>query len=70
MVEIISRVKKWGDSVAVIIPKKIADTEKIKPREMLHLVIRKEQDLSDLFGRFKTKKTAQQLKDEAKSGWE
>jgi antitoxin component of MazEF toxin-antitoxin module len=62
--------KKWGDSIAIIIPKDIVKAEKIKPNEKIHVTVHKEVDLSDLFGKFKTKKTAQQLKDEARKGWD
>ena len=61
--------KKWGDSMAIIIPRPIVETERIKLNQKLHVVISKEVDLSDLFGKFKTSKTAQQLKDEARKGW-
>lgn len=70
MAEIDVVTKKWGDSIAVIIPKKVAKAEKIKPNEKLHIIVNREVDLSDLFGKFKTSKTAQQLKDEGRRGWE
>ena len=36
----------------------------IKELNKVRIVIQKENDLSDLFGKFKTKKTPQELKDE------
>lgn len=55
MAEIIARVRKWRDSLVIIIPKNIA----------------KEENLSDVFGilKNKIKKNAQDLKDEARKGW-
>ena len=71
MAELNTRVRKWGDSLAVIIPKEIADKEKINTNDQIHLSINKKNDLSDVFGLLKGKirKTAQQLKDESRKGW-
>ena len=62
--------RKWGDSIAVVIPSKIVSEQKIKPKDVLHVILSKRVDLSDLFGRFKTKKTAQEFKDESREGWQ
>ena len=70
MVETDLIARKWGDSIAVIIPKEVVDHEKIQPQDKVHVLIQKEQDLRDLFGKFKTKKTPQVLKDESRSGWQ
>ena len=70
MVEIETVARKWGDSVAVIIPKEAARLEKIRPQQKVKIKVVREDDLSDLFGKFKTKKTPQQLKDESRKGWE
>ncbi len=71
MAEVDVQVKKWGDSLAVIIPKDVADREKIKAKDVIHLKVERETDLTDVFGilKGKLKKTAQQLKDEARKGW-
>ena len=71
MAEVDVQVKKWGDSLAVIIPKEIVETEKIHIKDMVHIKIEKETDLSDIFGilRSKLKKTPQQLKNEGRKGW-
>ncbi|MBI4154892.1 hypothetical protein HY498_02290 [Candidatus Woesearchaeota archaeon] len=70
MVEIETRARKWGDSIAVIIPREVVHEENIKQNDFLHIAIQKEYDLTDLFGKLKIKKTAQQLKDESRKGWE
>ncbi len=62
--------RKWGDSVAVIIPNEVVKKENIRLNEKLHVIVKKEVDLSDVFGKWKTKKTAQQLKNEARVEWE
>ena len=71
MAELNARVRKWGDSLAVIIPKEIVDKERISTNDQIHLSISKKNDLSDVFGILKGKirKTAQQLKDESRKGW-
>ncbi len=72
MVEVNVKVRKWGDSLAVIIPKEIAEREKIRVEDNVNLKIEKEANLSDVFGilKGKLKKTAQQLKNEARRGWD
>ncbi len=71
MADINTKIRKWGDSLAVIIPKEIANKEKIHVEDTVHLSIKKEMDFSDLFGiaKGKLKKSAQQLKDESREGW-
>ena len=70
MPEIETIARKWGDSIAIIIPKYIVEEERIKPKSKIRIRLVKEDDLSDLFGKFKTKKTPKQLKDEGRIGWE
>lgn len=70
MEEIETTAKKWGDSIAIIIPKFIAEAEKIKPQSKVRIKLMREDDLSDLFGKLKTKKTPRELKNEGKQGWE
>ncbi len=70
MTEVNAIARKWGDSLAIIIPKDIVEEEKIQPLDKIRFTIHKEYDLSDLFGKLKTKKTAQELKDESRSGWQ
>ena len=69
MSHIITEAKKWGDSIAIIIPKKIVEMEKIKPKDKLEIIIQKKVDLSEFFGVLNSKKTPQELKDEERSGW-
>ena len=64
------RTRKWGDSIAVVIPKVVVDREKIRPNDSVMISLEKENNLSDLFGKLKIKKSAQELKDEERSGWE
>ena len=65
------KVRKWGDSLAVIIPKEIAHNERIQASDTVHLNIIKQTDLSDVFGilKGKLKKSAQEIKDELRKEW-
>lgn len=63
-------VRKWGDSIAVIIPSNVAKEERINVADEIVITIEKETTLKDLFGKWKTKKTAQELKDESREDWE
>lgn len=71
MAEVNARVRKWGDSLAVIIPKDIANKEKISTNDNIHIKIEKKMNFLDLFGiaKGKIKKSAQQLKNESREGW-
>ena len=71
MAELNVKVRKWGDSLAVIIPKVIADKEKISTNDNIHIKIEKKMNFLDLFGiaKGKIKKSAQQLKNESREGW-
>ena len=72
MAEVISEVKQWGDSFAVIIPKHVARHERITLHDTVHLKIEKKVDLTDIFGIAKGKisATVQELKNEARKGWD
>ena len=63
-------VKKWGSSMAVIIPREILRNQNIREGDDVAINIFKKGDLSDIFGTLKTKLTGQQLKDMARKGWE
>lgn len=70
MADVETIARKWGDSLAIIIPRNIVEEEKIQPLDKIRISIHKEYDLSDLFGKLKIKKTAQELKDESHNRWE
>jgi len=70
MAEIEAVARKWGDSIAVILPHDVVKAEKIRVDDQVHITVKKGYDLSSFFGKWKTKKTAQELKDESRKGWE
>lgn len=71
MAELNTKVRKWGDSLAVIIPKGVADKERISTNDSIHIKIEKKMNFLDLFGivKGKIKKSAQQLKNESREAW-
>jgi len=63
-------VKRWGDSLAVIIPRHIAKQENINVNDTIHIRIDKETDVSDIFGiAGKMRSSPQEFKDESRKGW-
>ena len=64
-----AKVRKWGNSLGLIIPKEIVEKEHIKEKEKLRfLIIRDSSVLKETFGmvKGKWKKSAQQFKDQAR----
>jgi antitoxin component of MazEF toxin-antitoxin module len=70
MTEIDVIARKWGDSLAVIIPSDVVKKENIRPHDKIHLSVKKGYDLTPFFGMLKMRKTAQQMKDEERAGWD
>jgi len=66
------KIKKWGNSLGVILPKEIVDKEKFKENEKVMINIVKEADLSDIFGSLKgkIKMSGQKMKNLAREGWD
>ena len=65
-----ARVKKWGNSMGVVIPRKIVESQNLKENDRVVISLIKEADLSDVFGSLKRKKSGQDFKDEVRQGWE
>ena len=61
--------KKWGNSLAIIIPREIARQKNLSEDDRVSIEIFKEADFDDVFGSLKTNSTGQEFKDEAKKGW-
>lgn len=70
-VKVITR--RWGNSIAVVIPKEIIDNQRIKEDQEIVIEIKMEKPtVGELFGKFPRLRdwSAQELKDEARRGWE
>lgn len=69
--EIELKAKKWGNSIGVVLPKEVVDEVGIKPEETIVVDVKKSLKVKDVFGLFKRwKRSAQEIKDEARKGWE
>ena len=62
MQEALVKTKKWGNSLAVILPADVVRAEHLKPgEEVLLKVERKNTSIKDLFGTLASKKSADQV---------
>ena len=65
------KIRKWGNSFGVILPKDILDRKGLKEDDGIVIEIVKEVDLSHVFGSIKKRKlSGQEFKDLVKEGWE
>jgi len=63
--EVRTKLKKWGNSLGIIIPKEILLNNALKEGEEVLIDIEKNRDLSDVFGTIKNSKlNAQEIKDQ------
>ncbi len=69
--EIKTTTRKWGNSLAVILPKALVENQKIKENEDIIIDVKKNVVTGDFFGKFprKSNKTAQEIKNEMRRGW-
>ena len=61
--EVVAR--RWGHSLGVTLPKEFVEQAGIKENETLKIFVVRE-NMQNLFGKFKFKKSAQQMKDESR----
>lgn len=64
-----SKVKRWGNSFGVLVPKEIVEKEGLKEGEEVEISVRKVSDIKHLFGKYPFKDLALQ-KEEMRKGWE
>ncbi len=61
------KTKKWGNSLALIIPRKTVEELSLKEEQDIDILVLPKKSLAaDFFGKMIFKKTTQQLKDEAR----
>ncbi len=65
-----AKVRKWGSSLGIVLPKKIVEEKKLKENDEVTIEVVKEADLRGVYGSLNFKKTTQELKNEARKGWE
>ena len=72
-IEIETLTRKWGNSLAIIIPARVVEQEKLKENEKVAVKIEKKKSLlvKDVFGMLKGKfnRPTQEIKDEMRKGW-
>ncbi len=61
-------VRKWGNSLGIVIPREEASREGIKENDEVEVVVRKATDIRQLFGKYKFK-DVQAVKEELREGW-
>ncbi len=62
-------VKKWGNSMGIILPKELVKKEHLKENEKVIIEIVKEANLKKIFGSLKRKISGQEFKDLVREGW-
>ena len=69
--EIKTIAKRWGSSIGIIIPKEVVESNKIRENDTIKIEIKNRPLAKEFFGRFKGKfkHSTQELKDEARRGW-
>ena len=70
--EIKAIARKWGNSIAVVIPKEIIERQRIKEDEEIIIKVEKKKPKAGILwglGKGRFKKSAQEIKDELRGGW-
>ncbi|MBI3050902.1 AbrB/MazE/SpoVT family DNA-binding domain-containing protein [Candidatus Woesearchaeota archaeon] len=63
-------VRKWGNSLGIVLPRDLIEGRNIKEGDVVFLPdVIKVSDFSDIFGKVKTGVSGQKFKDEARRGW-
>jgi len=69
--EIKTIAKRWGSSIGIIIPKKVVEENRIRENEEVIIDIKKRPLAKEFFGKYPNwKRSTQEIKDEARKGWE
>lgn len=63
-----SKLKKWGNSYGVVVPKEIVEKEGLREGEIVEISVRKAAEVERLFGRYPFK-DLQSQKDAMRKGW-
>lgn len=63
-----SKLKRWGNSYGVIVPKELIEKEGIKEGELVEISVRRTVDVRRLFGRYRFK-NLQAQKESMRKGW-
>ena len=64
------KVRKWGNSIGVVIPEEEAKKLKLQSGDTVNLQVQKIARIQELFGKYKFKEPIQKIKDELRRGWD
>ncbi len=64
-----SKLKRWGNSFGVIVPKEVVEKEGLKEGELVEISVRKASDIRRLFGKYPFK-NLQEQKEAMRKGWD
>lgn len=65
------KLKRWGNSMAVIVPNRFIEEKNLKENETIFIEVVKKADISHLFGSSKKRKlSGQDFKDMVREGWD
>ncbi len=70
--EIKATTRKWGNSIAVVIPRAVVEKQRIQKDQEIRITIEKQRPrAAEFFGIFKDrfKESTQNIKDEMRRGW-
>ena len=64
------KLKKWGNSMAVIVPNRLIEERKLKEEDEILIEVVRKADLSKIFGSLKKRKlSGQAFKNMVREGW-
>ena len=67
--ETTSKIRKWGNSFGVLVPKDLIEKENFKLNEEVVVKLEKKRDISKVFGILKTKRATEDLMREIREGY-
>ncbi len=69
--EVRTKARRWGSSIAVILPKAFVDDRRINENDEIIIEVKKHLLVKDVFGMLKgrIKRPTQEIKDEMRRGW-
>ena len=71
--EITAITRKWGNSIAIVIPNEIVKNQHISENQEVKFTVERKRPKAGIlwgFGKGRFKKSAQEIKDEMRRGWE
>lgn len=68
--EAVSKIRKWGNSFGVLVPKDLIIEERLNEGDEVVVQIKKKYDLSRLFGLCKFKKPTSEIMREIREGYD